>query len=373
MAWPRTGCLKPRPRFAWLGPPSRHISAALLSHRFHSHYIITPSHGRYIHHTPGEYNLTLQAAPQLEVLAFLPKSLYSLPRCMLQSSDGVSDDALVRKVLAPAGLEAPDDATLNSSADDVHPATVPTDNSTTNRLFASTFANKPVNPAIKVSRRSKNGKTSSSSGALAAAPASRQPPSSFSKPARKPGAPGGRGARERFLSDDEVPGTGASSSSGGGSGSRGGGFPVGVASSKPVPMAGLVEVDLEDASSGRPSGPVGGRRDTGDSGPIDGPSLLLDAAARDAQGMESEERGRESADYDDHHDDGREGVSSTVGTVGTDAVAGGLAAQSPTGDEILLTLRTMEVTKTLRRFSACVGCADLRGGFVAGAEWVAVL
>eukprot|EP00752_Nemacystus_decipiens_P013364 g11833.t1 len=258
-----------------------------------------------------------------------------------QSSDGVSDDVLARKVLASAGLQPPDNSGLHSSADDAHAATVPTDKSTTSRLFASTFANKPVNPTINVSRRSKHGKNSSPS---AAAPASREMPGSTSKPRRKPGAAGGRGARERFLSDDEVPVTSVSSSSGRGSGGNGGGFPVGVSSSKPVPMAGLVEVDLEDASSGRPSGPVGGQRSGDDSEPIDGPSLLLDAAARDAQAMESEERTKESAGDDDDHDAHDEGVGSTAGTVGTDAAAGGVADQSPTGDEILSTLRTMEVS-----------------------------
>lgn len=264
-----------------------------------------------------------------------PQPLFSLPRFTLQSSDGVSDDELVRKVLAPAGLEPPDIVALNYSTDDPHAATVPTDSSATSRLFASTFANKPVNPTTKLSRRSKHGKSSSAMGPKIG---------SYSKPARKPGAPGGRGARERFLSDDDddVPGTAASSSSGGGSDSRGGGFPVGVATSKPVPMAGLVEVDLEDASSGRTSGPV--RKNTGDSEPIDGPSLLLDAAARDAHGMEGAERVKDNAnrDFDDDHG----GVSSAVGTVGTDAAVAGVGADeggSSMKDDILSTLRTMEV------------------------------
>eukprot|EP00903_Cladosiphon_okamuranus_P012012 g11279.t1 len=252
-----------------------------------------------------------------------------------QSSDGVSDDELVKKVLARAGLELPDNSGLNSSVDDQHAATVPTDKSTTSLLFASTFANKPVNPTVKVNRRSKHGRSASA----VVGPKS----GSYSKPARKPGASGGRGARERFLSDDveDVPDTAASSSSGGGSGSRGGGFPVGVAASKPVPMAGLVEVDLEDASSGRPSGPV---RGTGDSESIDVPSLLLDAAARDAQGLDGDQQARGGADADLEDDNG--GVSSAPGTVETDAVAGAGAHQggSCMKDEILSTLRTMEVS-----------------------------
>lgn len=295
----------------------------------------------------------------------------------------MSDDALVRKVLAPAGLEPPDNLNLlNSSADDAHVAAVPTSKSATSRLFASTFANKPVTSTSKAARRSRHGEysSSSSSPAVASSAAAVGPayrggggaPGILRKPARRPGARGGRGARERFMSDDDIdeeaPGTAASSSSGGGSGGRGGGFPVGVApgGDKPVPMAGLVEVDLEDASSGRPSGPVGGeggRRNSGDAGgPIDGPSLLLDAAARGSQGAEREGWGGKSTHSDGDGDDGNDaaGVGSTVGTAGTedaDNKTGGL-----TGDEILSTLRTMEVTSDgeskAEAYAFSMGCRE---------------
>lgn len=318
-------------------------------------------------------NLTYSRATfKISLFISRPKPITcSLPICTVQSSDGLSDATLVRKVLAPAGLEPPDDEALNSTADDAHATTVPTSQSATSRLFASTFANKPVNPTIKVPRRSKHGKSPSASGAFAASAAASAStsgaPSSgaVSNPTRKAVAPGTPGARERFLSDgvDEAPGTAVSSSSGGGSGGRGGGFPVGVASSKPVPMAGLVEVDIDDTSSGRPSGPVGGQGNNADSGPIDGPSLLSDAATR-VRELEGEDQARESMEYDD--DDGDVGVSSTVGTVGIGA-AGVVMGDSGdvTGDDILSALRSMEVTNPAEDMLPFGGHVCLFAWFVA--------